>query len=148
VNPVLYGKLTWGGKEGSLTKGAREYLSSFLRLDNYSSINEKSNTITGRDKIHCTVPYCIRTGDRGLKHGMSVRSISILQPRSECLTSFTVSTIMISVSVYLTMPLIFITWVHHVEWIIANNRIEKQDRQCAYNVKIRCFRTTVAVERQ
>jgi len=59
------------------------------------------------------------------------------------------STIMVSVSVYLTIPLIFITWVHNVEWIIANNGTEKQDRQRAYVVTLRHFRTTtVAVERQ
>ena len=50
------------------------------------------------------------------------------------------STIWVSVSVYLTMGLIFITGVHNVERIIANNGVEKQDRKSAYDVTLRRFR--------
>ena len=121
-------------------------------MDNYSSINGESNIIIGHDKTHCTVLDCIRTFALGTG----------FDTRYECSEYFHFtatfgmfylihslqdgffSTIMGSVSVYLTMPLIFITWVHNVEWIIGNNGIEKQDRQCAYNVTLRRFRTTTA----
>jgi hypothetical protein len=59
-----------------------------------------------------------------------------------------ISTTKVSVSVYLTMWLILITWAHNVAWIIANNGVEKEDRKSAYNVTVRRFRTTVAMEKQ